>query len=46
VFPLAHQGYNWGEDTGDDYSKAPRDTLNSSAHPPFAPTPFYPHEYR
>ncbi|KAG4964753.1 hypothetical protein JHK85_039728 [Glycine max] len=44
--PNAHQGYNWGEDTGDDYSKAPRDTLNSSAHPPFAPTPFYPHEYR
>lgn len=46
VFPLARQGYSWGEDTEDDYSKAPMDTLSSSAHPPFAPTPFYPHEYR
>ncbi|XP_017429182.1 protein DA1-related 2 isoform X1 [Vigna angularis] len=43
--PNAHQGYSWGEDTEDDYSKAPMDTLSSSAHPPFAPTPFYPHEY-
>jgi hypothetical protein len=46
LFALAHQGYRWGEENDEDYGKSLHDNFNSSAHPPYAPAPFYPTEYR
>ncbi|WJX64068.1 Protein DA1-related 2 [Trifolium repens] len=44
--PNAHQGYRWGEENDEDYGKSLHDNFSSSAHPPYAPAPFYPTEYR
>ncbi|OIW04077.1 hypothetical protein TanjilG_00637 [Lupinus angustifolius] len=44
--PNAHQGYDWGIDTDEDYSKGLEDSLDSSTYPPYAPAPYYPRDYR
>ncbi|CAL0301593.1 unnamed protein product [Lupinus luteus] len=44
--PNAHQGYDWGIDNDEDYSKGLEDSLDSSAYPQYAPAPYYPRDYR
>ncbi|CAL0327808.1 unnamed protein product [Lupinus luteus] len=43
--PNAHQGYDWGIDNDEDYSKGLEDSLDSSAYPQYAPAPYYPRDY-
>ncbi|KAL2598096.1 hypothetical protein AAZV13_11G202900 [Glycine max] len=38
-------GYRWRTGTDEDYAKALQDRRFSSAHPPYAPVPFYPRGY-
>ncbi|KAF7816388.1 protein DA1-related 2 isoform X2 [Senna tora] len=44
--PNAHQKYRWRTDTDEDYARSLQDSLNSSANPPYAPSPFYPREQK
>ncbi|KAH1153003.1 hypothetical protein AAZX31_18G034000 [Glycine max] len=38
-------GYRWRTGTDEDYAKALQDRMFSSAHPPYAPVPFYTRGY-
>ncbi|KAL2525813.1 Protein DA1-related 2 [Abeliophyllum distichum] len=39
-------GYRWRTDNDEDLARSFRDSLNTSAHPPYAPRDYYPRGYR